>query len=63
MALTTTNPKVAQCVAALRRCIGNGTNLTGDERALMLDTLLALTQSDVAFTDIAEDDFVDGRAT
>lgn len=63
MAITTTNAKVATCVATLRRCIGFGTTLTGEEKALMLDVLLALSQSDAAFTDIVEDDVVDGRAT
>lgn len=63
MAITVTDAQYVICVAALRRCINFGTNLTGEEKALVLDVLLGGTQSDAAFTDIPESDFVDGRAT
>ena len=40
------NADYATCVAALRRCVGNGTNLTGDERRLMLDVLQHATSNE-----------------
>ena len=63
MAITATSAQYAACVAALRRCIGNGTNLTGEEKQLCLDCLLDGTQEIAGITDIAESDFTDGRAT
>ncbi len=44
--MTVVNADYATCVAALRRCIGNGTNLTGVEKAQMLDVLLHATSNE-----------------
>ncbi len=63
MAITGTTAMYAAAVAALRRCINNGTNLTGQEKSLCLDCLLDGTQEIGGVTDIPEDNFVDGRST
>lgn len=46
------NADYATCVAALRRCFAYGTNLTGEEKRLVLDVLLHATSNerDVAAT-------------
>lgn len=53
----------AAAVAAMRRCLGNGTNPTGEEKQNILDCLLDGTQEIGGVTDITEDDTLDGRAT
>lgn len=63
MTISISNSDYTTCVAAMRRCLANGTHLTSEEKQLVLDVLLGGTQSDAAFTDIAEDDVLDGRAT
>ncbi len=46
------NADYATCVAALRRCLANGTNLDGVEKRLMLDVIQHATSNerDVAAT-------------
>ncbi len=63
MAITATSAQYATCIEALRRCINNGTNLTGEEKSLCLDCLLDGTQEIAGITDVTESDFTDGRAT
>ncbi len=63
MAITATTAMYALAVAAVRRCLANGTNPTGEEKQVILDCLLDGTQEIAGVTDIAENDTLDGRTT
>ena len=63
MAITATTAMYALAVAAVRRCLANGTHLDGYEKQVVLDCLLDGTQEIAGVTDIAEDNVRDGRET